>query len=182
MDIASFSGIENLIIISLERISLKNLDADPFSILNLYYEAEKIHPIHVIKIMPSVNTPIKEVISMITFIKTHNLANIRKKLILLYLLNVSDLIFTLTLLETGLFREVNIFMVNAVENPLISIILKVVFPAGLLYYLYKKICLSGLSQLKAANIGLLVSLALYSLVNISHLVWVALLPMFWNMR
>lgn len=117
---------------------------------------------------------------MISFIKAYNLINIRKKLILLYLLNVSDLIFTLALLRTGFFREVNIFMINAVKNPFLSIILKVVFPAGLLYMLYKKICISDASQLKAANIGLLISLTLYSLVNLSHLVWVALLPMLWN--
>lgn len=135
-----------------------------------------------IKIMPTVNTPVKEVISLITFIKAHNLTNIRKKLILLYFLNVSDLIFTLALLETGFFREVNIFMVNAVENPFVSIVLKVVFPAGLFYYLYKRIRLSDASQLKATNIGLLISLTLYSFVNISHLVWVALLPLFWNIR
>lgn len=117
---------------------------------------------------------------MITFLKTHNLINIRKKIVLLYLLNVSDLILTLALLETGFFKEMNIFMVNAVEYPFISIILKVIFPAGLLYYLYKRICLSDVSQLKAMNIGLLFSLILYSLVNISHLVWVALLLFFYN--
>lgn len=119
---------------------------------------------------------------MISFIKTYNLNNIRKKIILLYLLNVIDLIFTLALLETGLFKEMNIFMVYAVERPLIGIILKIIFPAGLLYYLYKRICLSDASQLKATNIGLLISLTLYGLVNISHLVWVALLPILWNIH
>lgn len=133
-----------------------------------------------IKIQFTVNTPVMEVKYVIAFIKTHNLINIRKKIIILYLLNVSDLIFTLALLETGFFREMNIFMVKAVESPVMSVILKVVFPAALLYYLYKRICLSDSSQLKSTNIGLLISLTLYSLVNISHLVWLALLPVFWN--
>lgn len=133
-----------------------------------------------IKITPAVNTYAKEVIIMISFIKAYNLINIRKKLILLYLLNVSDLIFTLTLLRTGLFKEANIFMVYAVEYPIISIILKVILPAGLLYLLYKKICISDVTQLKATNVGLLISLTLYSLVNLSHLVWVALLPLLLN--
>ena len=133
-----------------------------------------------IKICHAVNTPHKEVIYLITFIKAHSLINIRKKIIILYLLNVSDIIFTLALLETGLFREMNIFMINAVENPIISIGLKVIFPAVLLYFLYKRICLSDGQQLRATNIGLLISLVLYTLVNLSHIVWVVLLPVLWN--
>lgn len=121
-----------------------------------------------------------EVNHLIAFIKTHNLINIRKKFIILYLLNVSDLIFTLALLQTGFFREMNIFMVNAVQSPLVSVLLKIIFPAGLLYYLYKKISLSNSDQLRAVNIGLLISLTLYSLVNLTHLVWVALLPVFYQ--
>ena len=117
---------------------------------------------------------------MITFIKAHNLVNIRKKLIILYLLNVLDIIFTLVLLQTGLFREMNIFMINAVQSPFISIILKIIFPAGLLFYLYKRICLSDNEQLRATNIGLLISLTLYSLVNLSHIIWVMLLPVLYN--
>jgi hypothetical protein len=130
---------------------------------------------------PGVNTPIKEVNYLITFIKDHNLITIRKKLIILYLLNVTDIIFTLALLQTGLFREMNIFMVNAVQSPLASIVLKIFIPAGLLFFLYKRICLSDGEQLKAANIGLLISMTLYALVNLSHLIWVSLLPMFWQM-
>jgi hypothetical protein len=121
-----------------------------------------------------------EVNYLITFIKAHNLINIRKKLIILYLLNVLDIIFTLVLLQTGLFREMNIFMINAVQSPIISIILKIIFPAGLLYYLYKRICLSNNEQLRATNIGLLISLTLYSLVNLSHIIWVMLLPVLYN--
>ena len=114
---------------------------------------------------------------MIAFIKTHNLINIRKKFIILYLLNVSDLIFTLAFTDR-IFQKMNIFMVNAVQSPLVSVLLKIIFPAGLLYYLYKKISLSNSDQLRAVNIGLLISLTLYSLVNLTHLVWVALLLVF----
>ncbi|NLP16635.1 MAG: hypothetical protein GX379_06335 [Clostridiales bacterium] len=118
---------------------------------------------------------------MIAFIRAHNLINIRKKLIILYLLNVSDLIFTLALLQTGYFEEMNILMVNVVQNPVLSIILKVIFPAGMLYYLYNRICDSDIKQLKFANIGLLISLSLYSLVNLSHIIWVMLLPVYCHM-
>ena len=113
---------------------------------------------------------------MIAFIKNYELETIRKKLIILYLLNVTDIIFTLLLLRTGFFSEVNIFMVNAVQSPVISFFLKIILPALLLLYLYRRICLSESSGLKATNIGINISLTIYSLVNLSHLTWVALLP------
>ena len=115
---------------------------------------------------------------MIAFIKNYNLESIKKKFILLYLLNVTDIIFTLLLLQTGYFEEVNIFMVNAVQNPLISFLLKVILPALLLYFIYKRIKGADPSQLRASNIAVNISLTIYSLVNISHVVWVALLPIF----
>lgn len=113
---------------------------------------------------------------MIGFIKDCSLDNIRKKFTILYLLNVSDIIFTLALLKTGLFKESNIFMANVVKSPLISIILKIIFPAVLLYFIYKKTKEMDYEELRAANIGLLISLSVYSLVNLTHIIWVALLP------
>lgn len=118
---------------------------------------------------------------MISFIKNYNLNFLRKKMILLYVLNVTDIIFTLLLLKTGFFTEVNIFMVNAVESPMAGFLIKTILPAILLYYLYKRICCIDASQLRAANVGINISLALYALVNLSHLVWTALLPVFYNM-
>lgn len=117
---------------------------------------------------------------MITFIKCCHLDMIRKKLFLLYFLNVTDILFTLLLLETGFFKEVNIFMVNAVQNPLASFLLKIILPAALLYYLYRKICTCDASQLRATNIGINISLTIYALVNLSHIIWVFLLPYFYS--
>lgn len=114
---------------------------------------------------------------MVAFIKNNELYTIRKKLIILYILNVTDIIFTLALLKTGYFRETNILMANVVNDPFLSFIFKIIFPIGLLFWLYKRICLADSKLLHVVNIGILVSLALYTLVNISHLVWVALLPM-----
>lgn len=115
---------------------------------------------------------------MTAFIKNHELYFIRKKLIILYILNVTDILFTLALLETGYFKEANIFMASAVESPLMSFVLKIIFPAILLYILYKRICLADNKQLHAANIGIIIALIMYTLINISHLVWTALLPVF----
>lgn len=115
---------------------------------------------------------------MLTFIKNCTLESIRKKFILLYILNVTDIIFTVLLLQTGYFAEVNLLMIKAVQSPAASILLKVVLPAFLLYYIFKRIKASDAFQLKTANIAANISLSIYSLVNLSHLVWVALLPYF----
>lgn len=115
---------------------------------------------------------------MIAFVKNYSLEIIKKKFILLYLLNVTDIIFTLLLLQTGYFEEVNVFMVHAVQNPLASMLLKVVLPALLLLYAFRRMKKADLSQLKASNIAVNISLGIYTLVNISHIIWVILLPVF----
>jgi hypothetical protein len=115
---------------------------------------------------------------MIAFIKNYRLEILKKKFILLYLLNIADITFTFLLLKTGYFSEVNFFMVKAVQSPIASILLKVILPAVLLYWIYNRMHTSDESQLKAANIAVNISLTLYALVNLSHLVWTALLPVF----
>lgn len=115
---------------------------------------------------------------MIAFIKKYNIETIKKKFILLYLLNVTDIIFTVLLLQTGYFAEINILMAKAVESPVASVLLKIVLPAVLLFYIYNRIKKADISQLKASNIALNISLTIYTLVNLSHVVWVALLPVF----
>jgi hypothetical protein len=113
---------------------------------------------------------------MISFIKNNSLEIIKKKLLLLYLFNVTDIIFTVLLLQTGYFAEVNILMVSVVQNPIISILLKVILPALLLYHLYRQLIDADDEQLKVSNIAVNISLSVYTLVNISHLVWTGMLP------
>lgn len=112
---------------------------------------------------------------MIAFIKNYKLEMIKKKFFLLYLLNVTDILFTVTLLQTGYFSEVNPFMATALQNPVISIMLKVILPAILLVYIFLRIKDADAIQLKTANIATNLSLTIYTLVNMSHIIWVALL-------
>lgn len=118
---------------------------------------------------------------MVAFMKSYNLVSIKKKFILLYCLNVTDIIFTVLLLRTGLFAEVNFLMVKAVQDPIASIVLKIILPAVLLLYLYLRIRKADENNLKASNIAVNISLIIYGLVNLSHLIWVALLPVFMMM-
>lgn len=86
-----------------------------------------------------------------------------------------DLIFTVLLLQTGYFTEMNILMVKVVKSPFASILIKIILPALLLYYVYRKMKYANESQLKDSNIAINFSLIIYLLVNLSHLVWSGLL-------
>ncbi|NLC19231.1 MAG: hypothetical protein GX757_08460 [Clostridiales bacterium] len=112
---------------------------------------------------------------MVAFIKNYSLSVIKKKFILLYFLNVTDIIFTVLLLQTGYFQEANILMAKALNNPLVSLLLKIILPAVLLIYIYKQIKDADSEQLRASNIAVNISLTIYTLVNLSHLVWTVLL-------
>lgn len=115
---------------------------------------------------------------MIAFIKNYRIETIKKKFILLYVLNVTDIIFTVLLLQTGYFIEANILMVKAVQSPSVTFLLKIILPALLLYVIYKRMQDADNNQLKLVNIAVNMSLTFYCFVNLTHLMWTALLPIF----
>ena len=53
---------------------------------------------------------------MISFIEDCNIKNIKTKFILLYILNLTDIIFTLLVLDTGYYIEANILMIETVQS------------------------------------------------------------------
>lgn len=112
-----------------------------------------------------------EVFKLMYFIKTYTFENIKHKLLLLYLLNVTDILFTLLLLSTGLFMEANFLMVKAVESVSVSFILKIVLPAVLLLFIYIRMKKANETQLKQSNIILNIITGVYIIINISHLIW-----------
>ncbi|MCB2300117.1 DUF5658 family protein [Clostridium tagluense] len=57
-----------------------------------------------------------EISFIISVLKTGDLVSIRKKLITMYILNVTDIIFTIFLVNTGMFLEVNTVMAPLVSN------------------------------------------------------------------
>jgi cell division protein FtsB len=123
------------------------------------------------------HTDIFKAVEMIDFIKRHDLGIIKKKLIFLYLLNISDIIFTLMLLNTGYYIEANAVMAPVMRNPSAGFALKAALPAVLLLYLYFRLQNAVDSQLKISNILLNTITLFYILVNIMHLVCFAVLPL-----
>jgi hypothetical protein len=105
------------------------------------------------------------------FIKAYTFENIKYKLLILYLLNVTDILFTLLLLSTGLFMEANLLMVNAVQSTSASFVLKILLPAVLLLFMYIRMKKASETQLKQSNIILNIITGFYIIINISHLIW-----------
>jgi len=114
---------------------------------------------------------------MIAFIKNYTLLVIKKKLLFLYILNVLDIIFTLALLSTGLYMEINALMAGEVQKPIEIFIIKAVLPAVLLIFIYIRMQKATDKQLKQSNIIINIAVCLYILINISHIIWVSLIPL-----
>lgn len=111
---------------------------------------------------------------MITFIKSNTLSNIKCKFLLLYLLNVLDIFFTLALLRTGYFQEVNPVMQSMIEDPILSLIVKLLLPALLLIYLSLRITQATPRQLKIANYLINAMNLVYFIIFCFHILWTIL--------
>lgn len=115
---------------------------------------------------------------MIAYIKNYSMLVIKKKLIFLYMLNVLDIMFTLVLLKTGIFMEVNILMVDTVNNPIQVFLMKAVLPALLLFFIYIRMQKATEKQLKQSNVIINIATCIYIIVNMLHILWVSLIPFF----
>jgi len=109
---------------------------------------------------------------IISVLKTGDLCSIRRKLTALYILNVTDIIFTLFLVNTGVFLEANTIMAPLVnDRQLLSIIVKVVIPFILLIWVYQRMKDATEKQLYQSNIIINGCLIFYGLINIFHVIW-----------
>lgn len=84
------------------------------------------------------------------------------------------MIFTLALLKTGMFKEVNGIMLSIVENHLLSIFIKVVLVGLLIYYLIKRMTNATNKQLLASNFILNGALGIYLIINLMHISYIFL--------
>ncbi|MBZ9688548.1 DUF5658 family protein [Clostridium estertheticum] len=108
---------------------------------------------------------------IICVLKTRDLDSIRKKLITLYILNLTDIIFTLFLVNTGMFLEANAIMAPVVNDmQVLSLIIKIAVPLALLLWVYQRMKKATQKQLHQSNIIIVAWLILYGLINLSHIV------------
>ncbi|GAA0857563.1 MULTISPECIES: DUF5658 family protein [Clostridium] len=109
------------------------------------------------------------------FIKANDYNNLKRKLFLLYFLNVSDIVLTLLLLKTGYFMEANSIMVDIVSSPLLSIFLKVFVVLMLILFLCRRMRHANSKQLFYSNIIICFAVLIYIVINLSHILWIILL-------
>lgn len=102
------------------------------------------------------------------------LAVIKRKFVIIYMLNVSDILLTLLLLQTGVFIEGNFFMRGLVESSMISFVVKLGIPLMLLCIVYKRIKAATEKQLVISNKLTTGCLIFYAIINASHLIWIIL--------
>lgn len=112
---------------------------------------------------------------MISFLRCHSLGDIKNKMVLIFILNVTDIIFTLVLCGTGLFTEANPVAAVFVGNKYAALLVKSLIPAVLLGCLYYRMQKATAEQLKKANILIVAALMAYVVINVSHLTWISVL-------
>lgn len=109
---------------------------------------------------------------LINILKNYKLESLRIKFIVIYLLNITDIIFTLTLLRTGKFIEANGIMRQVIGNEILSIGIKALVPLVLFSIIYIRMQKATQKQLILSNRIINFCLLLYFLINISHFVWI----------
>lgn len=96
-------------------------------------------------------------------------SKIKHKLIALYLLNVTDILFTLLFHNTGHFIELNPIMRKLLEDRIMVLTIKLIVPFGLLLYIEIRLKKASENQLKFANKLLLCLLVFYFIINLMHI-------------
>lgn len=90
------------------------------------------------------------------------------RLTVLYLLNLSDYIFTLILLSTGYFMEGNFLLSSHITN-FGGFILKCIVPLLLLLYVRFRLCTVPADKHKAVKFILGGGIGFYAIINFFHL-------------
>ena len=119
-----------------------------------------------------------EGLQMFQFIKQPSLSTIKIKLIILYILNISDILLTLILVRTGLIIEANPVMASIIENSFATFFVKGIIPALLFIYLYYRLQSATPKMIKLTNFCIFILLGFYFFINCLHLLWFILLPYF----
>ena len=95
------------------------------------------------------------------------------RLILLYILNVTDYLFTLVLISSGIFIEANPLLSMNIQG-VWGFILKCIVPLLLLAYLHIRFSADKPKHQKAVKILLNCIIIYYGIINLFHIFWLTL--------
>lgn len=104
-----------------------------------------------------------------TLFKNQSVVCIKRRLFLLFMLNLSDWLCTLALLSTGYFAEANPLMKNVVNNLPLGFLVKLVFPLCLILFAVRKLKFAQPKELIISNNIVLAGVSIYILINLYHL-------------
>ncbi len=99
----------------------------------------------------------------------------KKRLFLLFMLNMSDWICTLSLLRTGIFVEANPLMKDIIASPFLGFCVKVLVPLFLIFFAVSKLGDADRKQVLLSNNIALLGVSIYVLLNLYHIVCFLLL-------
>lgn len=116
-----------------------------------------------------------EGLKIINYIADSSYKNIKKKLFILYILNLTDILFTVILLNTGYFIEVNPLISSLIDDNISLLLVKVILPIILLAYICIRIKKATKPQMIKSNRLINVAQLLYGFINIFHSLCFALL-------
>ena len=100
------------------------------------------------------------------------------RLIILYVLNITDYLFTLILISSGLFVEANPILQFHIDG-ILGFVLKCVVPLILLSYLHIRFLTCKPKHEKIVKILLNAILIYYVAVNIMHIFWLTITVCMW---
>ncbi len=112
---------------------------------------------------------------MVKFLKNYTLTSIKIKLTIIYLLNATDIFFTLILINSGYFYEGNYIISPFLTKPFIAILLKLMLPGALIILLNHRIKKATASQLSLSNLVIDGCMIMYLIINCFHIGWLTLL-------
>lgn len=116
-------------------------------------------------------------VSMLSFMRDYRLVRLKIKFLIIYMLNVTDIAFTVLLLNTGYYREANTVMIKVVQSQLSSLLVKILMPAFLLLLLYYRMQSANENQLKKSNYLINGMVVFYAMINAFHLCLLGLYPL-----
>lgn len=117
----------------------------------------------------------REGLEIINYITNSSYKNIKKKLLILYMLNLTDILFTIILLNTGYFIEVNPLIASVLNDNISLLLVKVILPIILLTYICIRIKKATKPQLIKSNNLINVAQLFYASINLFHSFCFALL-------
>ncbi|MBQ4129085.1 MAG: hypothetical protein IJD68_04865 [Ruminococcus sp.] len=97
-------------------------------------------------------------------------SKLKRKLYLVYLLNVIDWVCTVLLLSTGLFYEANPIARTFIGSLSLGFLIKCILPFVIIFFAVRSMHILDFSQLKIADMLICFALTVYIAITLDHFI------------